>query len=104
MNRPQRALEPCYSAPSVFPNHPDVETPEATPCPAFEAWPITIELGFRGIFVPPGVKSHKTTCPECSRFRGKAVEACLSVRITSAWSAEVRCYHCGDGWQEVVAK
>ena len=104
MNGPQGPILARHSAPSVATYHPDGKQLDAPPCPAFEAWPITIELGFRGIFVPPGVDRHKTTCPECSRYRGKAVEACLSVRITSAWSADVRCYHCGDGWQEVVAK
>lgn len=57
-------------------------------------WPITLELGYHGIFVPAGATRHRQTCPHCSPYRRKSTERCLVVQLTSPTSANIRCKHC----------
>lgn len=61
--------------------------------PAF--WPITVELGYHGIFIPDGAVYHRQTCPHCSAWRVKSYERCLVTWVNSQTSADVICQHCG---------
>ena len=101
MNGTHSPAHPPASASGLFPGIGGHETPEAMWRAALPPLPIIVELGFRGIHVPPGVMVHKTTCPECSPWRAKKREPCLTVKITGDTTAEVCCYHCNTGWQEV---
>ncbi len=64
--------------------------------------PIVIELGFRGIHIPPQARQARTTCPECSPYRTKRDEPCLRVRLHGQTRAEVYCFHC-DSYEEIEA-
>lgn len=65
--------------------------------------PIIIELGFLGIFPPPGQTYHRQTCPACSPYRRKKSELCHVTEIISDTQARVICYHCTPEWEIVTA-
>lgn len=44
--------------------------------------------------IAPPAMGHKTTCPECSDYRIKRSQRCLSV-YTPHWGIAWRCHHCG---------
>ncbi len=56
--------------------------------------PITRELTWHGITLPPGATYHRQTCPICSAWRDKTTEPCLVVEVISATQADVICHHC----------
>jgi phosphatidylethanolamine-binding protein (PEBP) family uncharacterized protein len=78
---------------SPAPLHPATQGRNDALAPAF--WPILPELGYHGIYPPPGATYHRQTCPICSAWRVKSDEPCLVVRIISPNSAAVECHHCG---------
>ena len=56
--------------------------------------PIIIELGFRGIIIPPGKTRTRVTCPDCEGERRKPHRRTLCVRINSDTEAETICRYC----------
>jgi hypothetical protein len=57
--------------------------------------PIIIELGFRGIHIPPGESHVRTHCPDCSDDRRRPHRRTLCVRLLTDTEAETICRHCG---------